>query len=552
MASGNRHRPLRRPPSVVFVSDEDEPEENIDIKKEHPQATQYSTPMIASNQLRLMLPTLTDSFFPDLEPLDRNEMEVISLMSPTVSPTGLEQPNYRPYTLNASNQNRLLILPNYPHSADQNQQQDVLLCNVPGGQLSRHELARRQPDQYRCAFKVIESHAVTTSLMRQQYQIYFAPLKDRFHCDLAILDYNYTRLKRFMDLYRLAYMRIVGHHPSTDTQFHFNENEYPQLLEFYLQMDVDLFFMKTCSFRQAQPRSSNEGLFCVDAPSCRYTTTPCKKCLLCCPASINGHRRIPSVPFNLFQKHRFVNGYESILNCPATCDTQSIIYVLTCPCGQYDYLGETRSHLWIRLSSHYFHVNRLIHEALLGESNFVLLYGRKNEETRRKDRMALYQHPMRCTKAIELFLDAHPQYWPFVPMTNIEADRDSYSFHPRTPVRNAQDESIQKYLDAVPKPPEGYRFSIRQISEQSDFFKLKTFTERIHSNNQIYDATIVAVLPLNTSDLFRQMLHSLFVTHTQSKLNTLGHLFPSPSTNERIPLGTWCASLRRRLTSAQP
>jgi hypothetical protein len=47
---------------------------------DHPLATQYSTPMITSNQLQLMLPTLTDSFFPELEPIDRNEMEIINLV----------------------------------------------------------------------------------------------------------------------------------------------------------------------------------------------------------------------------------------------------------------------------------------------------------------------------------------------------------------------------------------------------------------------------------------------------------------------------------------
>jgi hypothetical protein len=42
------------------------------------------------------------------------------------------------------------------------------------------------------------------------------------------------------------------------------------------------------------------------------------------------------------------------------------------------------------------------------------------------------------------------------------------------------------------------------------------------------------------------MVHSLFVTHSESKLNTLGHLFENTShvdANE----GIWCANLVHRL-----
>ncbi|CAF4577533.1 unnamed protein product, partial [Rotaria socialis] len=46
-------------------------------------------------------------------------------------------------------------------------------------------------------------------------------------------------------------------------------------------------------------------------------------------------------------------GYRSILNCPTTCTTRNIIYVLTCPCKQFDYIGETSVSLPQRLTCNY-------------------------------------------------------------------------------------------------------------------------------------------------------------------------------------------------------
>ncbi|CAF4137009.1 unnamed protein product, partial [Rotaria sp. Silwood1] len=72
-------------------------------------------------------------------------------------------------------------------------------------------------------------------------------------------------------------------------------------------------------------------------------------------------------------QHIFVTGYRSILNCPATCTTQNIIYVLTCPCKQFDYIGETSVSLPIRLKYNRKHGNRIIKEFLLGKklTNYI-------------------------------------------------------------------------------------------------------------------------------------------------------------------------------------
>jgi len=59
-----------------------------------------------------------------------------------------------------------------------------------------------------------------------------------------------------------------------------------------------------------------------------------------------------------------------------------------------------------------------------------------------------------------------------------------------------------------------------------------------------YIGTIIAALPPTTSKSFREIIHFLFVTQTEAKLNTLGHIFLTPS---RFPLNqnVCCANLHR-------
>lgn len=125
---------------------------------------------------------------------------------------------------------------------------------------------------------------------------------------------------------------------------------------------ADLFYMKTCHFRGARPPLAPRptGLFCLDEPQVRYGMVPCNRrsCTFCYPrAEIRQSRHRPNHPddyesvvqFSTAQKHRFVNGYEAILNCPTSCLTYNLIYALTCPCGQFDYVGYTSRTLGQRL-----------------------------------------------------------------------------------------------------------------------------------------------------------------------------------------------------------
>jgi hypothetical protein len=100
-----------------------------------------------------------------------------------------------------------------------------------------------------------------------------------------------------------------------------------ELLHFIYTLVVDMFYLKTCSFNNVKPRfcynRCHEGLFCLAPPEARFAITPCdnRHCACChstCP------RRYPTnqgqtqvIPFSNPHIHRFVNGYEAILNCPA-------------------------------------------------------------------------------------------------------------------------------------------------------------------------------------------------------------------------------------------
>jgi hypothetical protein len=75
--------------------------------------------------------------------------------------------------------------------------------------------------------------------------------------------------------------------------------------------------MKTCSFRNVQPGGPNKYLFCRTDPEGRHEMIACGNCGLCYPKYDVAKRGQPSVLFGPAQRHRFVNQYETILNCPS-------------------------------------------------------------------------------------------------------------------------------------------------------------------------------------------------------------------------------------------
>ena len=104
--------------------------------------------------------------------------------------------------------------------------------------------------------------------------------------------------------------------------------------------------------------------------------------------------------------------------------------------------------------------------------------------------------------------------------------------------------STRNFPNNIPRPPPGYKFSNRQIEEQIKFFQMNKINEPFDDQVNIYHTEIIAVLPSNTSDLFRHIVHSLFVTHTEAKLNILGYVFDHPS-NHSVRHGLLCSNLVR-------
>ena len=88
-------------------------------------------------------------------------------------------------------------------------------------------------------------------------------------------------------------------------------------------------------------------------------------------------------------------------------------------------------------------------------------------------------------------------------MKNIDATNDDSIYTPTSThiydpsSQNTElirsDEEIQWYVDNLPSPPHGYRFSQRQRDEQYLFFKFKRDLITPSSHLDLYNATIVFV-----------------------------------------------------------
>ncbi|CAF3752400.1 unnamed protein product [Rotaria sp. Silwood1] len=455
---------------------------------------------------------------------------------------------------------RLCILPCYPTYNANRDQGQPLLANIPQHHLTSTELSYRRSGGFKPACTLLNSQSNMPSFLREKFNMYFGDLLERLKVDLSILDYNYIRLNKFIRMLAYEQIRVFNFQPNAIPQL--EEKEYPVALEFFLQFDVNMFYMKTCSFRFARPRTCNEGLFCLQEPEARYELAACGNCALCYPQYDMTYRSNKSiVKFSQVHQHTFLNGYQAILNCSASCHTSNIIYALTCPCGKFEYIGTTANTLHDRLIKHREHGNRIMHEFLIGQENILRELPRgKPKEVLVKDRMKLYQHSARCPVAMQIFLDANPQYWRFVPMTLEESQRpeqqivqslvisDELSHHLRTR------RDCEICVEAVPKPSKGYTFSNRQIMLQTQYFHKLQDKTLPNQTIDLYNATIVAVLPETSSDMFRYTIESLFITYAETNLNTVGNVLNENPNGEQYPMNdpwfvrssNWCQGLLRR------
>ena len=110
---------------------------------------------------------------------------------------------------------------------------------------------------------------------------------------------------------------------------------------------------------------------------------------------------------------------------------------------------------------------------------------------RMKDRMRLYRHSSLCSTAMQVFLDHNPHYWCLVPMKSNEADREDQAMMSDNHVRNRDE--VQPFIDHLPTPVAGYRFSRRQKNDQLLFFRNKLDCTAPSMDFDLYHAAIVIV-----------------------------------------------------------
>ncbi|CAF1517477.1 unnamed protein product, partial [Rotaria sordida] len=442
----------------------------------------------------------------------------------------------------------------------------LLLANVPVNRLAPHQINRRQYGAYTFdALMLMNQYDYSDgfSLSEQDAN----ELASRLQVGKSIITFNAQRLRSichtllaFHESFRryvLCKSDVALKEPTP------NSRQMAMVLEFYLQIDVDLFYMKTCSFRGAQPPSNIEGLFCGrDEPQARYSLVPCDNLFCQCCLPLNTYKKSqpwPIVNFASSSIHRFLNGYTTYLNCPATCTTSNIIYAMTCPCGHYDYVDSTAKTLADAMAYHREHGNRIIREKLTGTPLFRGSQIDPNErEKEMVNQMRLYQHSARCPAALRSFLDCNPMYWCFIPLPWAEAIAENVANRPGNPNADPNEDAViattaadnrrvANYLDNVPLPPTPYAFSFRQLKQQRLFFE-RFVTSSIHYRPYIkldlYNIAIIAVLPDDCSTILRYIIETLFIIHGETKLNMICPLGGDAEKRYGRPYNLhWCADL---------
>ncbi|CAF3797057.1 unnamed protein product [Rotaria sp. Silwood1] len=308
-------------------------------------------------------------------------------------------------------------------------------------------------------------------------------------------------------------------------------------LEFYLQMDASCFYMKTCNFRNAKPRWNYVGLFIYDQPEAHYGTNKCNdtSCRFCYERCDLTRRFERATNFSKQQIHCFLNQYKVYLNCDVTCMTSNIIYALTCPCHHFDYIGRCCEAFGERMRKHRTYGCRLVSNFLIGQIIADRLQDDRELDPSIPDcQKKLYAHSKQCSIALKLFLECHPEYWCFVPVTCEQAridnadltvvERQYLAYYQNSPSTNCEISIYERALplvrwcvNHVPLPPLNYTFSLRQLLEQYEFFRTKsevTVTRFL----DLYNAAIVIALPENASTALRHTVEALLVMYAQPKL----------------------------------
>ncbi|CAF3961741.1 unnamed protein product, partial [Rotaria sp. Silwood1] len=130
--------------------------------------------------------------------------------------------------------------PSNNHNQNQQDNGEPLLPNIRPHQLTRTELSRRSLGSIKSALQIVQNNTTIPSFLREKYHLYYDDLLERLKGDFAILDFNYTRLNKYMRMLAYEQMRVFNLRPHEILRI--DEKEYPIALEFYLQFD-GMFFL---------------------------------------------------------------------------------------------------------------------------------------------------------------------------------------------------------------------------------------------------------------------------------------------------------------------
>ena len=112
---------------------------------------------------------------------------------------------------------------------------NVTCSTILAHQLSDIELARRYSGAFQTTFDIVNDHPAISSFLREKFQFFYGDLLERLKVDLSILDYNYTRLNRYMKMFTYEQILVFNLRPHEIPLI--AEKEYPLALEFFLQFD---------------------------------------------------------------------------------------------------------------------------------------------------------------------------------------------------------------------------------------------------------------------------------------------------------------------------
>ncbi|CAF1581354.1 unnamed protein product [Rotaria sordida] len=330
-------------------------------------------------------------------------------------------------------------------------------------------------------------------------------------------------------------------HAISSFPFFNDDDELAMAMKYYLQMDVDMFYMKISPLITIEYNFSDQDLFFQNEyqqPVVSYTLQHCKQinCYLC---QLSSFLSGSMIQFDSYMKHCFANQYQSILNGPATCQTMNIIYVFTCPCKKYEFIGSTSQGVVDVIHYYRRSLNVYLHEYFFG------LYNQTSATTTSSSSSSssslsntklfssvcdqlLYEHAIKCPAIWQVFLQYNPDYTCFIPSfilqkpiygNLITMDNQLKMSKSSNEISNLN-ETISLTTTTIVMKSEQQQQQQQQHEKQHEFYQQCSLKQKVTLHTpDLYRFSLIAILPESASSLVRTLIQGLFILHTEAKLN---------------------------------